>query len=242
MRQGYGVFGKAYEVMLRNDVHDINSIDHKFLREMILLEQNSYSFLYDIRPLCPDMRAHELYGFAQTFRGRESSVSVRNILDYTSRIALNFTLPFEEMEFGGTEKEILERGTDWCEDMARAALVLLNCVGIPARIVHLANPEKAYNGHVVVEAYYDGKFGVVDPIYGYCFYDKAPLDAFTLTTEPKYMECYPEEYSGLFRLAAISQYDPMDPLNNYSVSKVNNYTRTLLSQDHKGFWIMGEDK
>lgn len=34
MKQGYGVFGAAYEVMLRNDPHDPRSIDHELLRRM----------------------------------------------------------------------------------------------------------------------------------------------------------------------------------------------------------------
>lgn len=31
MRIGYGIFGKAFEVMLRNDLHALESIDHEFL-------------------------------------------------------------------------------------------------------------------------------------------------------------------------------------------------------------------
>ena len=34
MKKGYGVFGKAYEVMFRNDMHDEDSIDHYILRNM----------------------------------------------------------------------------------------------------------------------------------------------------------------------------------------------------------------
>lgn len=47
------------------------------------------------------------------------------------------------MLFGGTEKEILDRGTDWCTDMARVGAVFLKCLGIPSRIVHLADTGKA---------------------------------------------------------------------------------------------------
>lgn len=69
MKKGYSVFGKAYEIMLRNDLHDLNSIDHKLIREMILLEVDSYPILYGVRPTAPDMKAHNLYDFAQSFRG-----------------------------------------------------------------------------------------------------------------------------------------------------------------------------
>ena len=32
MKKGYGIFGKAFEIMLRNDLHAPCSIDHKFLQ------------------------------------------------------------------------------------------------------------------------------------------------------------------------------------------------------------------
>ena len=35
--QGYDVFGKAYGVMMRNDLHAPEGIDHKLLQKMILL-------------------------------------------------------------------------------------------------------------------------------------------------------------------------------------------------------------
>lgn len=242
MKKGYGVFGKAYETMLRNDLHDLNSIDHKLIREMILLEPDSYPILYGAHPVAPDMRAHDLYDFAQSFRGSEDPVSIQNILAYTSKIANDFSLLFEEMQFGGKEQEILNRSTDWCADMARVAVVLLNCLGIPARILHLANLEKAYNGHVIVEAFYEGKFGVIDPLYGYCFYEGEPLDAYTLMSETAHLKDYDAEYRDLFRKIAISEYDPLDTDNDYSISSVNDYYRTLLSTAHNGRWLMGEDE
>ena len=32
MKKGYSVFGKAYEIMNKNDLHDIDSIDHRFIQ------------------------------------------------------------------------------------------------------------------------------------------------------------------------------------------------------------------
>jgi hypothetical protein len=32
MKIGYGVFGKAFEYMFENDMHDQNSIDHTLLK------------------------------------------------------------------------------------------------------------------------------------------------------------------------------------------------------------------
>lgn len=241
MKKGYGVFGRAYEIMLRNDPHDPNSIDHKLMREMILLEPDSCPALYGAHPAAPDMKGHALYGFAQSLQGDTDAASIRNVLACTSKIAADYAIPFEEMRFGGTEREILSRGTDWCADMARVAAVLLHCLGIPARILHLVNPQKAYHGHVVVEAFYEGKFGVIDPLYGYCFYEGKPLDAYTLMNEPEHLKGYDADYRDLFQRIAISEYDPLDAASNYSISRVNDYTRTLLSTDHHGQWFMGED-
>ncbi len=148
--------------MNRNDLHALQSIDHKLMQEMILLDHASFEHLYSFQPQATDMRAHELYPFAKQFRQGDDRQTTENILRYCSDIALHYDVPFEQMHFGGTEMEILNRGTDWCADMARVGAVLLTCNGIPARIVHLVNPTKAYHAHVVVEANYEGKYGICD--------------------------------------------------------------------------------
>lgn len=240
MERGYDVFGPAYGVMLRYDLHALGSIDHKLLREMVLLDEKSHNFLYQTAPAKINMKDHELYLFAMQFKGYSERQTIENILRYTVGIAEHFQVPFEEMKFGGTEKEILDRGTDWCADLARVGAVLLQCNGIPARIVHLANPDKAYNGHVVTEAFYEGKYGICDFLYGYFFYEKRPLDAYDLMCYKQYLDGYPEDYASLYLAIAISEYNPIEA-NDYSVSTPNQYYLNLINQDHGGKWIMGED-
>lgn len=241
MVQGYGVFGKAYETMLKNDLHAENSVDHRLMQKMILLEPASYHFLYEnVHPECSNMSNHNLYEFAQQLKDSQEVISVQNVMNFTSGIAKGFSCRLEEMLFGGTEKQILERGTNWCADMARVTIVLFKCIGIPARLLYLANPEVAYNGHVITEVFYDGKYGVVDPLNGSAFYDKIPLNALILMNNPGYLNNYPKEYRMLFRAAALSEYDPCDPSNDYSISGINDYYRRLLKTEHNGMWIMGE--
>ena len=186
------------------------------------------------------MEGHDLYGLAQTLKKQEDRASIETILAFTSGIAKKCETSLEKKRFGGTEQEILARGTDWCTDMARVVVVLLGCIGIPARVLYLADPERAYHGHSAVEAFYDGKYGAADPIYGYTFYDGGPLDAYTLMHEPQHLKHLPEEYRSLFQCIAVSRYDPMDPSNDYSVSAVNAYYRTVLTREHHGHWMMGE--
>lgn len=240
MKKGYDVFGPAYGVMLRNDLHALESIDHKFMRDMILLDEESRNFLYQTAPVSINMEGHELYSFALRFKGDCERQTIENILRYTAEIASNYQVDFKDMKFGGTEKEILDRGTDWCADMARVGAVLLQCNGIPARIVHLANVNKAYNGHVVNEAFYEGKYGVCDFLYGYSFYDKRTLDAYDLMRCKRHLEGYPEDYASLYSAVAINEYNPMGD-NDYTISVPNQYTTNIIEQDHGGRWIMGED-
>ncbi len=241
MKKGYGVFGKAYEIMLRNDLHAASSVDHAFMRDMTLLDGESAPILYGGPPARRDMKGHELYGFAQRFRARADRDTVRNVLDYTSGIAKSCDADFREMLFGGTEKQILERGTDWCADMARAGAVLLQCLGIPCRIVHLANPERAYNGHELGEAYYEGKYALADFIYGYQMYSDRPVSAWDIRQNRALLSAYPEEYRGMFSAIAVNEYDPLDPDNDYTVSKPNDYYMKLIYGEHHDRWIMGED-
>ena len=80
MKKGYDIFGKAYGIMMRNDLHNPTSIDHKFMQEMILLEEESYSYLYDKKPEAIDMTNHELYTFAKQFKGTNDQQTIDNIL------------------------------------------------------------------------------------------------------------------------------------------------------------------
>ena len=75
MKKGYDVFGPAYGVMLRNDLHALESIDHKFMREMILLEEESYDFLYHAAPVRINMEAHLQSGSKETMIARPWNIS-----------------------------------------------------------------------------------------------------------------------------------------------------------------------
>lgn len=243
MKQGYDVFGKAYGVMNRNDLHAVESVDHQLMREMILLDEDSRAFLYRAAPALPDMRGHALYAFAQQFRRAAERDTIEAALAYCADIARSYDdVPFETMRFGGTEQEILERGTDWCADMARVGVALLNCCGVPARILHAVNPQAAYNGHVLTEAFYEGKFGVCDFLHGLRFHDGAPLDAWQLLTHRAHLSGLPCDYADTLSAIAVSEYNPMNPANNYAVSAPNEYTLTLIRTDHQNRWIMGEDE
>ena len=109
MKTGYGVFGRAYEVMFKNDLHDPASIDHELMKNMVLLDDQSAELLYS-RVVRHDLEGHELYQFAQQFKAYTGKETIQNVLQYTHNIAAAFDTDFDNMLFGGTEKQILDRG------------------------------------------------------------------------------------------------------------------------------------
>ncbi|MGI6713920.1 MAG: hypothetical protein ACOX3K_02535 [Bacilli bacterium] len=240
MKRGYDVFGKAYGIMLRNDPHAPLSIDHKLMQNMILLDDKSARTLYLPPKKNLNLYEHELYDFAQKFKGINQKETINNLLHFLKNQANAFTVPFSEMKFGGTEKEILIRGTDWCSDLSRVGVTLLQCLELPARLVYLTDINLAYHGHTVVEVFYEGKYGVLDFLHGYSFYGKDPLNAWDLLKNPTFLEGYPSDYVGLYTQVAISEYSPLEN-HNYAISFPNEYTIRLMETNHQGRWFMGED-
>lgn len=240
IRKGYDVFGKEYGIMLRNDTHDVLSVEHKLMQEQIRLDSVSEPFLYGGYNIVYPMEKHELYLFSKGFEKADSHETLKEVVGYTSKMASEFDAPLDEMHFGGTEKEILDRGTDWCFDTARLAAVILDCLGMTSRFVFVANPNKAYHGHVLLETRYKDSWGVVDPLYGYVFFDDKPVPAkeMLLSKQLREME---KDYQEMFQQIAIAEYNPNDEDNRYIVSKCNDYTLRLNTIEQDGTWKLNEN-
>jgi len=251
MKKGYGIFGKAYEVMFRNDLYDEDSVDHYILRNMILLDEDSKAFLYQ-KPqrISDDIRFHGLYDYSLQFKGLNDFESICNVKTFLFNIVHNFDMQFENMVFGGSEKEIIERGTDWCTDISRVGAALLQCLKIPSRIVVIVNKDVAYNGHQVVEAYVDGKYMMCDFLYGVVGKINTIYSVYDLLNKPEQVkniyqsnikEGLQLDYiSELYNLAAISEYD-ITKEYNYTISRPNEYYLRLVKLKLNGQWQMGED-
>ncbi len=241
MKIGYDIFGKAYGVMLRNDLHAPKSIDHAFMRNMILLDEDSRDALYQVPYREEDMSGHALFAFSRQFKRQTDRETIDAVLEYTSGIATHYDVPFEEMLFGGTEQQIIERGTDWCADMARVCCVILKCLAIPCRILNIVDINKAYNGHVVCEAFYENEYGVIDPIYGFRFYTDKPVNGYDLLKHKSKFSLGYDGYMDLYSAIAINEYDPLAN-NDYSIARPNAYCSKIINTEHNGKWFMGEDE
>ena len=70
------------------------------------------------------------------------------------------------MRFGGTEEQIIARGSDWCTDVVRVACAMCQVAGVPARLVSLFNLSQAHSGHDIIEVFSEGVWGAADPLNG----------------------------------------------------------------------------
>ena len=251
MKIGCNVFGRAYEHMFRNDLHHKRSVDHKLLKNMVFLDENSKPFLYRApQPVSDDIHNHALYEIAHKLKDDNHLESIYRTIEFVNSIVTKYDVAFEEMVFGGTELEIIHRGSDWCSDLSRVGAALLQCLGMPSRIVMLVNPFKAYHGHQVVEVYVDGTYMMCDFLYGvtgkldryYSVYDL--LNNAILVKKIYNIKIDDENQldyiAGLYNLAAISEYD-INKRHKYYTSKPNKYYQKMMNLNQDGTWQMNED-
>jgi|Deesub1362A_J573_1020465.scaffolds.fasta_scaffold00072_22 hypothetical protein len=264
--KGLGIFGPAYKIMLENDPHAIDSIDRILMENMILLCQETANYLYnEYTPTQVFYKKGERPELEQCVERiisgcNSEEMRIERIIRFTSGLGENVSNDMETILIGGTEEEIIKRGSDWCTDVARTACSLIQIAGFPARMVYLADTEKAYSGHTIIEVYRNNVWGAVDPLTNvvYRYPEGKPISTWELMNNPDPIEMHSKDdltpYTRVeqFRSAAISNYfvwlwREYSRKYNYKTSKINNYYRSILEMAEKGWpsglrWLHGEDK
>ena len=170
--QGIDQFGKAYRITLENDTHASGSVDRVLAETMVRLCAETADYLYTgysptsvhyekgSRPLLEQFVADA--GASQgTFTG-----NVASIVDFCQSLGEGASDDLDGMRFGGTEEQIIARGSDLCTDVARVACAMCQMASVPARLVSLFNLSQAHSGHEIIEAFMEGVWGAVDPLNG----------------------------------------------------------------------------
>ena len=263
MRQGVDIFGKQYGIAYRNDTHAEGSVDRVLFEQMIKLDDSSVEYLYcSYTDLCSHYESGDraaLEQIVKRLKRRRPSRTVDRIVSYCRKIVKACDTGTDDMIFGGTEEEIIGRGTYWCMDIARVACILFQIAGFPSRILVTANTNFAYCGHNVTEVYYDGKWGVADPTNGIVVRrpNGAPACAWEMHNDPAianrvFYKKYPrwedffppgEQYESV----GISNYYADDKEKySYETNGVNGYCREILRHSDERWaggirWIHGED-
>lgn len=261
--QGLSQFGPAYEVMLENDMHAPGSVDQILTKNMIRLCAETVDYLYgeytSTKNLYKKGSRPELERYVKrAILGNPPREGyVKAITQFTSDLQEKASNNLNLMQFGGTEEEIIARRSDWCTDIARVGCVLCQVAGFPARIVHLFDIKKAYSGHAIIEVYRNKVWGAVDSLRNVVYRDSMgrPVSTWNLMNDHHLIEQhYPKDKLialralGQFNGAAISNYFVWRAKEyNYSVSRINDYYRSILEISNQGWpgglrWIHDEDR
>ncbi len=163
---GPKAFGKAYQRMLENDTHAPGSVERELAASMIRLCEDTAIYLYDA---FTDLHIGYVEGSRPVLEEAHSAIKpspidpgqlIPAIANLTRGLAEKRPRGgLDAMRFGGTEEQIIERGSEWCTDVARVACALYQVAGFPCRIVNLFNLNAAYSGHVIVEVYRSETWG-----------------------------------------------------------------------------------
>ena len=122
-------FGPAYAIMLAGDAHAPGSVDRVLSQRMIRLGPATADYLYaSYTPTTLRYRRGsrpELERFlgAATAGATAPDEMIDGIARWCAAIAQAADdLSLDDLRLGGTEEAIVERGTDWCTDLARVRL------------------------------------------------------------------------------------------------------------------------
>lgn len=259
--RGLAQFGPAYRVMLENDAHARGSVDRLLMENMVRLCIETADYLYSEytptrafhRKGARPQLEHCVEKIVQTCDSDEKCVEA--IAQFTSQLKDRTSDGLDSIRVGGTEEEIIARGSDWCADVARVGCALCQVAGYTSRMVYLVDTEKAYSGHVIMEVFWVGVWGAVDPLTGVLYRHSGgdPASTWALVNDTHLVERHfrgestPYTTPGQFRAAAISNYFLWEATAyDCTVVGINEYYRSILEMSEKGWpcglrWLHGED-
>ena len=140
---GVGQFGPAYRYMLENDSHAAGSVDRVLQEGMIRICAETADYLYGAHtPLDIKYRKGSRPELEQCVSkasaGAGAEKAIERIAAFTAGLQERVAgSGLDDLLLGGTEEEILNRGSDWCTDVARVGCVLCQIARLPSRLVNL---------------------------------------------------------------------------------------------------------
>jgi len=250
---GPAAFGPAYRFMLEHDCHAAGSVDREIARSLVRLTPGSVDRLYhDFTPLRISYRAGTrpvLEAIVQELQAGGSHQLLVRLAEFGGGMSRRAPQRLDDMVFGGTEEQIIARGSDWCTDVARVICALAQVAGVPARLANLFDLGQAYSGHVIVELFHSGHWGALDALNGVVYRQPngAPASVWTLMQTPALVSAHGQS-AAQFGAAGTANYFVWDSDSfDYTTSRLNDYCRSILEQAERGWpgdlrWLHGEDK
>jgi hypothetical protein len=142
----------------------------------------------------------------------------------------------DDFWWGGTEEQVIAKGSDWCHEVARVYCALAQVAGLPARIVYTLGPK---DGHAIAEAFVADAWTLVDPLAPkvYTSAEGGPLGVVDLARAdlPERRRATrgregPYVHERFFEFTAVAEYPLIDSAHyDYSPSPCNAFYRALLA-------------
>jgi hypothetical protein len=259
--QGVGQFGPAYRRLYEGDVHAAGSVDRVLLERMVRVCLETVPVLYGASAGRPAYVAGSRplleRWLAEAAPGPDDEARIDQIALFCAALERRAPRALDDLWFGGTEEEIVRRGSAWCTDIARVACALHQVAGLASRLGFLADTTRAYSGHAIVEVHRAGDWGAVDPLTAvvYRHPDGAPAPIWRLMHDAGLVLAHrradgsaPTSDPDLFRAAAVAEYPVASaPTFDDSVGTLSPYYRSILQHARCGWpgglrWLHGEDR
>ncbi|MFC1582139.1 transglutaminase family protein [Planctomycetota bacterium] len=144
-------------------VYKPDMVDAKFAEEQILLTAKTENYIYsDFTPLKIKYKKGsrpylEEIAAKVTKNCKGERKTMLALMRWVRDIHKRHTGPYKEAFHGGTEEEVIKKGSDMCNEMARVLIFLCQICGLPGRFV--GHP---MGGHGVTEIHVEGGWAYVD--------------------------------------------------------------------------------
>lgn len=252
-RTGFGIYDEL--LSLENDTRAPGTVDSVLLDEMIKLVPETAEYLYsDYTPLTVKYREGTRPYLEQVVKdaaGRTgTAIKAKGLMDFCHNIPSRFPIPGKSTNsgfwttdttlFGGTEEELIKRGTEICTELSRVLCVLAQIAGMPARLVYLFDMERKNWGHGVTEIYVrtrsSSNWAIFDATSNVCYSmpDGKLASAWDLRNNPDIVDKHSEHLkkpyvaSTFYRCCAITNYSIWHwKKYDYRWNPINDYYRRI---------------
>ena len=252
-RTGFGIYDEL--LSLENDIHAPGTVDSVLFDEMIKLMPETADFLYTgYTPL--DIKFQKgtrpyLEKIVKSSIGNSDPTTIaKDLMNFCSNIPNNFPDPEKSTNsgfwttdtvlFGGTEEELIKRGTDICTELSRVLCVLAQIAGLPARLIYLFDLNRKNWGHGVTEIFLQtsesSNWAVFDATSNVCY----PMEggrfasAWDLRNHPEIIENHsdymkkPYVARAFYECSAVVNYFAWDlGKYDYRCNLINSYYRRI---------------
>lgn len=188
------------------------TVDHEIFHHAVVLTDDTAEALYaDYTPLDQPYRRGDRPFLervvAEVTGGLESDFDKAvALMDWVRDLPRTYPNPDGDVFHGGSEEEVIRKGSNMCNEMARVLIVLAQIAGIPSRYIgHMVpfdfdRPETG-SGHGVTEMYIDGAWSYFDVRGRYFLTDAGrPASTWELINDPDLIDRQDEDvYSHISR-------------------------------------------